>query len=167
MCIGVSGEYAHGCRCLRRPEASDSLKLELGVAVSQLAWVLDGLGLGLELRSSGRAVHAFNHWAVSPAPTIHIFNPSWLRDLSGWEEPDTTVTLGRPRLCGNRQLFRSISCSPQQLINLWIVTIIRQKTWRWSRVSETAPQSTCLGQFSSVNFNLYLTSVIRKKFQVC
>jgi hypothetical protein len=31
--------------------------------------------LGIELRTSGRAVGALNHWAISPAPTFLFFKP--------------------------------------------------------------------------------------------
>lgn len=63
------GVYA---TCLRVPmetrKALDPLELELQAAVPCLTWVL-----GMELWSSGRAVSAFNHWAVSPAPATKIY----------------------------------------------------------------------------------------------
>lgn len=62
LCVymGRGEHYIHECRRPRRPEASDSLKLELQALVSHLAWVL-----GIKRKTSGRVVHALNHGAIS------------------------------------------------------------------------------------------------------
>lgn len=37
MCMSVK-RYVHACRCLRRPEVSDFLKMELQAIVSHTTW---------------------------------------------------------------------------------------------------------------------------------
>lgn len=58
-----------GCRCQRRPEASDALDLALQATLSHLMGVL-----GTELESPSKAESAFNHCDVSPAPRTMIEN---------------------------------------------------------------------------------------------
>lgn len=63
VCLYVYIPHVFGC------QKSDSLKQELQVAVSHLAWVLRP-----ELESFGIAAKAFNHWTPSSGPTYGNFN---------------------------------------------------------------------------------------------
>ena len=69
--------------------------------------------VGFELRTSGRAVGALNRWAISPAPTIHLWIrvllcflsvllPAWVRRLMDTCEQASVCTCvqwswGRPK----------------------------------------------------------------------
>lgn len=57
MCV-----FTHVCRCPLRPGISDPLELKLQVGVSSSMQVL-----GTELGASGKAAHAHNWVAISPA----------------------------------------------------------------------------------------------------
>lgn len=61
MCAGV-WTYTHAWRCLRRPE---EVVRSPGAVVNPLTW-----GLGSELKSSARAAHFLNQWAISPVPGL-------------------------------------------------------------------------------------------------
>lgn len=68
--------FAYGCRLLRRPEMSDSVKLNLQVlwpqvTISHLMWVL-----GIELRSFGRTIYVLSHSRLLHC--ILMWNLSWL-----------------------------------------------------------------------------------------
>lgn len=63
MCLGQG--MARVCRCPQRPKALDPLKLDLGLVVSCLTWVL-----GTKPRSSLRAVLV----AVWLGMVVHAFN---------------------------------------------------------------------------------------------
>jgi hypothetical protein len=64
MCV-----RAHDCRYLERTGMSGVLELKLQMAVSCPVWML-----GIELSSSGRAVHVLNHWATLLAPEMILLS---------------------------------------------------------------------------------------------
>jgi hypothetical protein len=51
--------------------------------------------LGFELRTSGRAVNALNHWAISPAPQIFILLFIAIAELQLWDSNKIILWLGQ------------------------------------------------------------------------
>lgn len=98
--VGACACTQEQCTSGRWRKKSDTLELELWVAVSQLMW-----GPGTELRSPGTEAEALNHGASSPAPLFSFFQSGlsplltnqqsqnlptitlWLFHLSGWPPP--------------------------------------------------------------------------------
>lgn len=66
----------HECRCLRRLDMSQPLKLEMEALVSHPMWVL-----GTPPRSSAGALCGPNHWAISPTSRAYI---AFVCDISVW-----------------------------------------------------------------------------------
>lgn len=69
--VGACACTQEQCTSGRWRKKSDTLELELWVAVSQLMW-----GPGTELRSPGTEAEALNHGASSPALLVFVF-PIW------------------------------------------------------------------------------------------
>lgn len=74
MCMWLCAcEY----RWLGKTEAAHLLVLELQVTVICLTWVQED-----ELSPSGRATHALDFWAISPAPGYFNIKQHWIETLS-------------------------------------------------------------------------------------
>jgi len=109
--------------------------------------------LGFELRTSGRAVSALNHWAISPAPNLYVFRvvlyvflPNVTFLLFSWEfQAYTPITLSShssqvypptldssPRKQASKQTnkWKPNLCCPYIFIGTWSTFQIHNKPSR-------------------------------------
>lgn len=161
--LNLSPMYSctHESRYLQRPELYLPLKLALQAHLSHLMWLL-----GSRIGSSARIIHAFNYWAISPAPLPCVW--SSLKD-SHWNVAHINLT--RMTANGLQGSTSPHSCTGVQLHmcrHAWLICLFYFSMGDGSANSGSHAHTADIlpTQSSSAPQNLFLTFLKHRAFLI-